>query len=344
MAEYLARVVEGIEKLARKEMEDLGLEIISVEKGSVIFQGKEEDMYRANYLLKTVERIIIILNKQKLDDITTVELEKKHKRCRDFSLEIDAKNPQMKRRAIKEILMDKIKADREKENCEERYHAYVVNDKILFGLDTTGKSLKSRGYEMYKHPSALNSTVAAAMARMANSKTSVDPFCGSGTIPIENSHLWSHMPNKFREFQFFKMHEFDKETWKEIKERYREKKIHWKNYGIEIKKEYVKGAIMSAKKAKANIQCTVGHGETVNDYPQELKTIVTNPPYGLRVGTKKEVFKLYEKFAKNLEEHLAGGTLVIITPHSKFENYFKLTEKLKVRIGKLNANIYQFKI
>ncbi len=344
MVEYLARVVDGIEKLARQEIKDLGLETTSVEKGSVIFQGKEEDMYRANYLLKTVERIIMILNNQKLDEIKNIELERKHKRCRDFALVIDAKNPHMKRKEIREILMDKVKVGREKEKCEERYYAYVVNDKILFGLDTTGESLKRRGYEMYKHPSALNSTVAAAMSRMANSKTILDPFCGSGTVPIENNHIWGQMPNKFREFQFFKMPEFNKEAWLVIKRRYGDKRITWKNYGIDIKREHVKGAIMNAKRAKANIMCTEGHGENVKDYPQELKTIVTNPPYGLRVGTKKQVFKLYEKFAKNLEEHFSGGTLVIITPHPKLENYFTLSEKLKVRIGKLEANIYKFKI
>lgn len=174
----------------------------------------------------------------------------------------------------------------------------------------------------------------------------MDPFCGSGTILIEAYHLRNRVPNLFRDFKFLELPIYDGEMWSEIREKYiaaiRNSPLEL--IGIERFRKHVEGCKMNAERAHVKILCIQGLAERMHKYVDYAPFIITNPPFGLRIGSKRKIFKLYEDFAKELEQHFSGSELTIIMPSTKFEAYFHILEKRNILYGNLHVNAYRFRI
>ena len=129
-----------------------------------------------------------------------------------------------------------------------------------------------------------------------------------------------------------------------MKENRKIKKRELELIGVERFRKHVEGAKLNAKKAGVNIRCMVGYAENLHSYVNYAPHIITNPPFGLRIGSKKKIFRLYEEFARELEEYFSGSSLTLIMPYSKFEHYFKVVEKREILYGDLTTKLYRFKI
>jgi len=188
---------------------------------------------------------------------------------------------------------------------------WATGEYILILRDLGLNALHARPYLKFRHPAALNPVLAHLMLRVAgwHGESIADPFCGSGTILIEAA-----------------LH-------------------HGKitGFGVDIRKEYVAGARKNAAAAGVNIRFLRGDAQELHKYG-ESKYIITNPPYGLRMGNRKKIYTLYEKFAEELEEHFSGSILVVITPVSKLEHYFTVLDSLEIVHGKLKNKIWKLKI
>jgi len=348
--EYLSETIKGIEDLAAKEIVELGGKIKEIGAGYIIYSGEKELIYRANYLAKNIDRVVIILQKGPLGNEEEIEMPNFMKNAKECSLTMHTENSELSRKKIKELLRGKMKQlckdGKEVINARYALFSYISGNNDILGIDTTGAPLRERGYFKFRHPASLNPLIANAMVKSGGEREIIDPFCGSGTILIEAHHHWSKTPNMFRDFQFSEIDEINQEFGAQIANMINK----WQNehmgkyYGIDINKKYVFGAHENAKAAKASISCTVGNAESLHRYVDSVKLIITNPPYGLRVGTKKDVFKLYENFALELEEHFSGVNMVIITPYEKFEHYFTVLEKRNIQFGKLAVWLYKLKI
>ena len=352
---FLATTVYGLEDLASQEIRSFGAKINSIFPGKVIFEGDDELIYLLNYSAKTIFRVVILLGMgevENLEDIKkivkegdfqirgTFGVESKRRGEHDFtSMDISA--------TVGEIILKKSSSAKVYlDDPQTKILCWLDQNLFYYGIDTTGESLHRRGYRVYQHPAPINPVLASLMLRFSgwHGDILVDPFCGSGTILIEAYHNYNHMPNLFRDFRFRRLELYDEDRWKEIKmkENRKIKKRELELIGVERFRKHVEGAKLNAKKAGVNIRCMVGYAENLHSYVNYAPHIITNPPFGLRIGSKKKIFRLYEEFARELEEYFTGSELTIIMPSTKFEAYFHILEKREVLYGNLRVNAYRF--
>ncbi len=352
---YLSTTMKGLEDIAMNELKTLGAKDFKIMEGKIIYHGNEHFFYRANYLAKTINRVVIIFsmeNFENLKDIKRIVLNsdlcfkgtfgvttERHGKHNFTSIDVNA--------IIGEALLQKCPDTKVKlDDPDVRVLAWILDSLFLLGIDTTGISLHRRGYRIKKHPTSLNSVIAASMIRISGWRKGilVDPFCGSGTIPIEAYHAFKGIPNMWRDFAFKRISFFDEERWEKTKRSVKIKRGEPDVYGFDSEKKYIQNAMENVSRANAKIICGKGRAEELHKNIRNVDYIVTNPPYGLRMGNRKKIFKLYEDFARELEENFSGTIMVVITPHKKFEYYFDVLEMRNVLYGELQAKIYKLKI
>ncbi len=354
---YLSTTVKGIEDLAAKEIEGYGGRIDKILPGKVVYEGDDNLFYVLNYNGKKINRVVQLLG---IGEISNLEDIKEIVRSTDIpygryslgvrtertghhefrSIDVSA--------AVGEVLLElNPEARVNLDDPDVPIMAWVIDDLFMFGVDTTGRSLHRRGYRVAKHPASLNPVIASAMVSLSEWKGGIfaDPFCGSGTVLIEAYHLKRKVPNIFRDFHFIRLPWFDNSVWMEIKEKYSgfsgsEPEL----LGIDENSRFIEAAIKNAEQARVRMRCMVGDAREMYRYVGNVSSIVTNPPYGLRMGNRKKVYSLYEQFAEMLEEYFSGITFVVITPISKFEHYFTVIEKRDILYGDLHAWLYKMKI
>ena len=213
-------------------------------------------------------------------------------------------------------------------------------------MDTTGDdALHKRWYRVYSHPAPLNAAVAASLLRIAEWKENevlFDPMTGSGTIPIEAALMGRNIAiGKNREFAYFKI-------FGRILPESREKDTIMHIYGMEKFRKHIEGAKENAKAAGVNDTIKFFQGDATKFHDMEVDVIVANPPYGLRIGSKKMIEKLYGAFLSNAINILgSNGRLVVITASynemrkEAMENNFIIEEEIPVRYGDLDTIVFK---
>lgn len=214
----------------------------------------------------------------------------------------------------------------------------VIHNELYVGIDTTGDdALHKRWYRVYNHPAPLNSAIASCMIRLANwnkNKSLFDPMCGGGTIPIEAALKERNIPiGKNREFAYFKL-------YGKILPYIEENREFMEIYGMDKFKKHVNGAIRNAESAGVKDTINFFQGDATLK-KLEADIIITNPPYGLRIGSKRILKDLYSKFVENL----FADKIVVITAEYKIfesflENHYYDYYKIPVKYGNLDARIF----
>lgn len=355
--EFLSTTVHGFEDLAAKEIQNLGGKIERVFPGKIIFSGDEELIYLLNFRGKTIFRVVILLG---MDEVEGLEDIRKIVRAGDFQIHgtfgVESKRKgqhnftSMDISAVvgEEILRKSPEAKVYLDAPKTKILCWLDENRFFYGVDTTGESLHRRGYRVYHHPAPINPALAASLVKWSSWKGErlVDPFCGSGTILIEAAHLINRVPNKFRDFKFKDLWFYDEKMWEEIRKstlaEAKDRKLDL--IGVERFQKHVKGCKLNAEKAGVSLICLQGLAEKLHMYIDNAPHVITNPPFGLRIGSKKKIFKLYEDFSLEMEEHFSGTQITIITPYTKFEHYFKVLEKRDILYGKLRTKAYKMKV
>ncbi|EHP86137.1 rRNA (guanine-N(2)-)-methyltransferase [Methanotorris formicicus Mc-S-70] len=230
----------------------------------------------------------------------------------------------------------------------------VILNELIIGIDTTGdEGLHKRGYRAYNHPAHLNASIASALVKLSNWKDDgilLDPMCGSGTILIEGAMIKRNIPpGKFRDdFAFIKL--FGRDILEGIKSQIVENEKILKLYGIEKFKKHIEGAVKNAE--------NVGVADTINFIEgdatelekiglKEVDVVITNPPYGIRIGGKRMVRNLYNNFLNSLKKIAYNQSrIVIITAEDKIlrnaaiNNNYKIKEEFKVMYGGLDTIVF----
>lgn len=359
----------GLEKILSNELKKMGYKLKNANNGIVEFYGKEYDYYKLNILLRTAERVMIKIGEfyaETFDELF------------DGILDIDLKQYLPKNG---KIIIDKVRSSKSKlynkstiqsivkksiiENLKKGYkintyneekgvykiRVYIKNNKVTLALDTSGDGLHKRGYRKYVSEAPLRETIAAAMILKSGWKRRyplIDPFCGSGTIPIEGVLYGLNIPpGIYRDFSFndwynFNSNLFDgmkKELLKEI-DYNKELKI----YGYDKAYKMIEIARKNAGNFDINKYITFvkANMESINlDYKEGH--IITNPPYGDRLKDKDHAEKIYEQM-RYLKRKYPDFKYTIITSHEEFEDFFgsKAKNKKKIINGNHEAYIYYF--
>ena len=365
-----AAVAAGMEALVGKELRKLGIEC-QVENGKALFTGTMETIAKANVWLRTADRVKIIVGEFKATTFEELFEGVKAMNWEDY-LPLDAEFP-VAGKSIKSTLfavpdVQSITKKAIVNKLREVYHrpasvplaetgakfqleVALRNDIATLTIDTTGPSLFKRGYRVDKGGAPLKENMAAALVLLTNwfpDMPFIDCTCGSGTIPIEAALIARNIaPGLNRQFSFEAWDWFDQSILNEVKTAARKEikhDIHLDIAGFDVDGRIVEVAKENAQNAGV-ADDIVFKQLRVQDFQTDKQygVIISNPPYGERLGETENVQKLYKEMGVVLRP-LDTWSKYILTSDLQFEEFYgaKVTKKRKLYNGALRVDYYQY--
>lgn len=367
--ELIATTGFGLEAVAKREIMDLGYEIVNVEDGKVTYKADERGIVRSNLWLRTPDRILM-----KIAEFKALEFEDLFQRVKGYPWEelipIDGKftvnGSSVKSKlssvpacqsVVKKAIVERLKEFYVVDRFEETGAQYTVKvsllkDRATITVDTSGSSLHKRGYRVAPVAAPMKENMAAALVMLSywrEGRLLVDPCCGSGTIPIEAAMIEMNIaPGLNRHFACEKWEFIDKKLWKEEKKKAYEAIDYDKDIRIkasDINKEALKAAVENACEAGVDdcIEFTVADIKKL-EATEPNGIIITNPPYGERIGEEKDIEKIYKKLTDFYNQN-PDWSLFVITTDEEFEEKVmgrKANRRRKLFNGRLKTCYYQF--
>lgn len=358
----LATSAFGLEGILKEEIIKLGYRVTSVENGKVVFEGDELAVARSNLNLRTADRVYILMGEfqamsfdELYDNIKEVPAENYIEKDGTFHIYAKSVKSELFSKSDIQKISKKAMADRlcsvyETTWIDETGPLYPITVSILKNtvqvlLDTSGEALHKRGYRTEGNTAPLRETLAAAIVLLSGydgKSHFVDPMCGSGTIVIEAALIARNIPPGInRRFLSEKWMGFDKSVYRKAREMGFEGivELDRKLEGYDIDRRSVRKSIENAKRFGVLDDCHFQVRE-VNDFSTRHKSgyLVTNPPYGERIGEKKELDKLYNTIENKLI-NLYNYRVSILT---SFEGMKKPDKNRKLYNGKIKTYLYQY--
>ncbi len=364
----VATCLFGLEHILGEEIDALGYKRISTIDGRIIFEGDEEAIARCNLWLRTAERVFILLDTFRATTFTdlfegtkVLPWEELIPKDGEFPVKGHAIKStlfsipdcqKIIKKAVATKLSSVYKTDWLPENgAKYQIEFFILKDEASLMIDTSGTALHKRGYRPQSMPAPLRETLAAAMVKLARPREDVllhDPFCGSGTIPIEAAMLVSNTaPGLFRTFAAENFAWMSKEIWQNAREEAKnavKMDCTFEAYASDIDHEAVKNAELCVKKAGMERHIKVFQADALDITTGGRRgTVVCNPPYGERLGTMKEAETLYKKMGKQFAA-LGAWQIYVLTSNESFERlYGRRADKVrKLYNGMLPCYYYQF--
>lgn len=368
--ELIAPCHFGLEAVLKREIIDLGYEISSVEDGRVSFYGDEDAICRANIFLRTAERVLL-----KVGSFTAVTFEELFDKTKALPWEEYipkngkfwvAKAASVKSRLFSPSDIQSIMKKAMVRRLQECYHVewfpedgpsypvrvFLMKDIVTVGIDTSGISLHKRGYREVSGKAPITETLAAALIMLTpwrRDRILVDPFCGSGTFPIEAAMMAANIaPGMNRSFiaeEWINL--IPKKYWYDVIDEANdliEDDIDVDIQGYDIDDSVIKIARRNAREAGVDHMIHFQERD-VKDlrHPKKYGFIITNPPYGERLEDKKDLPALYQAFGESFRK-LDCWSAYMITSYEDAERYFgrKADKNRKIYNGMLKTYFYQF--
>lgn len=368
--ELIAPCHFGLESVLKKEIVDLGYEITEVEDGRVTFCGDVEAVCRANVFLRTAERIL-----WKVGSFHATTFEELFEKTREIPWEnyipkdgkfwvakaasVKSKlfSPSDIQSIMKKAMVKRLQAKYGIDWFQEDGSSYPVRvflkkDVVTVGIETSGASLHKRGYRAIAGKAPITETLAAALILLTpwrKDRILVDPFCGSGTFPIEAAMIGANIaPGMNRSFL--------SEEWENLIPRqawYRtideahdgiRQQVEMDIQGYDADPQVVRVARNNA--AEAGVEAYIHFQErevSRLSHSGKYGFVITNPPYGERLEEKKDLPALYRTLGERMKEMSTWSTYMI-TSYEEAEQYFgrKADKNRKIYNGMLKTYFYQF--
>lgn len=367
---YFAQAPGMMEELCQQELIELGAENTKVAYRGVYFSADKETLYKINYTSRLLSRVLAPLIKFYCPDpnlllkyARNVRWEEMFTVDQTFAITASVSkskitNSLFAAQKLKDGIADYFRDKTGKRpsvnvsSPDVRINLFIEKDKAVISLDTSGESLHKRGYRLLSGEAPMQETLAAAIIKISgwDGETPLwDPMCGSGTILCEALMHYCKIPaQKLRSnFGFFYMPDFDKQLWENIKEE-ENKKIRPLPKGI------ISGSDKSQKTievAQANLSRLPFFGAVdLRCHPfQHVKefedgTLITNPPYGIRLGILEEVKELYKELGDFIKQKCKGTTAFIYTgdPGLRKSIGLRTSRRIPLVNGKLEGVLLQF--
>ena len=346
--EWIAPCHFGLESVLKREIQDLGYEIVQVEDGRVTFRGGMDAVCRANIFLRTAERILL-----KAGCFRAVTFEELFQRTKDIpweryipengrfwvtkaaSVKSRLFSPSDIQSVMKKAMVERMKSVYHTEWFTEDgapypVRVFLMKDMVTIGIDTTGVSLHKRGYRPAAGKAPIAENLAAALIMLTpwrKDRILVDPFCGSGTIPIEAAMMAANIaPGMNREFTAEEWANLvDRKYWYEAIDEAHDlmnTDIDTDIQGYDIDGEVLKTARRNAADAGVEHLIHFQRREVSQlSHPGKYGFIITNPPYGERLEEKEALPDLYREFGESFRK-LDTWSAYMITSYADAERYF----------------------
>ena len=368
--ELIAPCHFGMEAVLKREIYDLGYDITEVSDGRVTFQGDEEAVARANVFLRTAERILI-----KVASFKAVTFDELFEGTRAVAWEDYipkdgrfwvAKASGIKSKLfsssdiqsiVKKAMVERLKETYDVSWFEENGASYplrvsIMKDIVTIGLDTTGESLHKRGYRKLVSKAPVAENLAAAMIMLTpwnKDRVLVDPFCGCGTIPIEAALMACNIaPGMKRDFTAQKWTNIiEGKNWTDAVDEAED--LIDMSVDTDIQGYDIDGDIIKAARDNASL---AGVADKIHfqrrpvaelHHPKKYGFLITNPPYGERIGDKEEMNALYKELA-DAYRGLDSWSAYIISGYDEVEKIMgrKADKNRKIYNGMMKTYYYQF--
>lgn len=362
---YFAQVPGMMEEICEAELTELGASNTKTSYRGVYFDATLENIYRINYMARMVSRVLAPLKTEHCDDAKQlIKIAQKIRWEEIISLnntfaitssvaKSRVTNSLYAAQCLKDGIADYFRErfgrrpDVSVSNPDVRINLHIEEDSAVISLDTSGESLHKRGYRLLAGDAPMQETLAAAMIRLSNwngEQPLWDCMCGSGTIICEALMHFCKIPSQYlrKKFGFMNLPEFNKDNWLEIKESF-DKSIR------PLPKDLIKGSDKSQKMIDVakdnlsrlpfseNIELKCHPFDHVSSFENGL--LITNPPYGIRLGEREEVEILYKELGDFIKRNCNGTTAFIYTgePSLRKNIGLKTSRRIPLVNGKLEG-------
>jgi putative N6-adenine-specific DNA methylase len=366
--DIIATSAMGLESIVAKEVRDLGYDC-QVENGKITYKGDQSAIARSNLWLRTADRVKIKVAEFKaysFDELfeKTKALNWEEYLSADVEFPVSGKSVKSKlysvpdcQAIVKKAIVDRLKSKYKQVSWFAetgplfKIEVSILKDVVTLTIDTSGAGLHKRGYRTGQGEAPLKETLAAALIMLTNWKADkpfIDPFCGSGTIPIEAALIGQNIAPGFnREFVSETWSWMDSKVWDEARIE-AEDLADYDQYlditGCDIDHRMVD--IAKANSFEAGLGDLIEFKQMqVRDIStrKEYGVIVGNPPYGERLGEKKAVEQMYREMGQAFKK-LDTWSVYMITSNPDFEQHYgkPATKKRKLFNGFIRADLYQY--
>ncbi|MCA9047330.1 MAG: class I SAM-dependent RNA methyltransferase [Planctomycetaceae bacterium] len=366
--DLIATASFGLENVVAEELRQLGYADCRVQDGRVLFSGTERDIARCNLWLRSADRVLIRVGEFPAGDFGQLFDQTEQLPWSEL-LPVDARFP-VKGRSIrsrlhsvpkvqsvtKKAIVESLKKTYQRFRFEETGAEFTVEVSLLkdmatLTIDTSGIGLHKRGYRSVVGVAPLRETIAAGLLQLSfwnPDRALMDPFCGSGTIPIEAALIGRNIaPGLSRSFISEDWRWLDRAVWKDVRTEARDLRRR-SMAGPILASDHDPQAVRLAQRGATE----AGVADTIRFSCQELSElrtnlkygcVVTNPPYGERIGTDEEVKAVYRVMGQVFAS-FDTWSLYVLTSHREFERYFgrRAQRRRKLYNGRLECQFYQF--
>ena len=365
--EFSVPCLFGLEGLAGDELRRMNCENVRVENGRVLFSGDETAMAKANIGLRTGERVLILLAdfqartfEELFQGVYRANLEDYIPKDGAFPVKGHCLNSQLMSVPDCQAIVKKAASRRLGEKygmswlpetgVKYQLQFSLMNDRVQLYLDTSGPGLHKRGYRANGNDAPLRETLAAAMVTLTHYRGREflwDPFCGSGTIPIEAALIARNQaPGMYRRFSAEAFSWVDPKIWGEVRTEFRDKEFkgNYRILGSDNDPKCISLSMANARKAGVDKLITFQDGDaTKMSLPTDSGILICNPPYGQRMLEQQSAQRLYAALGRHLK-YADGWKKYIITSEPEFEHYFgkRADKKRKLYNGMIKCDYYMY--
>ena len=370
--QYFASCPRGLESILSNELASLGAEEIKIVDGGVKFESTTEIMYRANLTSRIATRILCRVangNYKTEDDLYNAALNVKWANLFDVSHGIKVSTTGVKcplksldfmTLRIKDAVCDQFRSqvnarpNVEIRDPDIRIHLYLEADYFDLYIDTSGQPLYQRGFRKSSVEAPIRENLAAGILALSGWKpgdTLLDPMCGSGTFLIEAAMIaLNKAPGLKRNFGFEHWKNFDSVLFKNIKSEYQEqiKPLVFSHiYGSDEDLRAIRVTKGNLEEAGLKIAVELSR-KSFNDIvaPAKEGVLITNPPYGVRIGEDEDLAKAYPLWASTMKQKLAGWRTYFLTSDLRMPKLMRLSPSKKTPLynGALDCRLFEIKM
>jgi putative N6-adenine-specific DNA methylase len=365
----IATTSSGLEAIVKREVQTLGYKILAVSPGKVEIEATPEDIPKLNLWLRCAGRILIKMGEFEavtFDDLFegTRSLPWEDWITQDGKFLVNGRSVKSIlgsvracQSIVKKAVVERLKAVYKTEWFEETGPEFTIQvalrkDVAVLTIDTSGSGLNKRGYRVHAAEASLRETLAAAMVKLSfwrEDRLLIDPMCGAGTIPIEAALISRNIaPGLRREFASEKWPAIGRRVWQLERDQAAESvrsDVPLEIFGYDLDPANIEAAKANAKNARV-ARDIIFSQKDVRDLwiDQQFGIMITNPPYGEKMGEFKEINQIYISLNKTFRKKM-GWSVYVLTADKKFPDYFKRARPDKVRKlynGVIEVNYYQY--
>ena len=369
MYELFLTCPKGLEKICKKEIEDIGIKAVQLHDGGISLDGSMEDIYRVNHYSRTGMNLLVKLLDFSFSDIKTfydfVYNYKWHtiihpKSTFSINSNIIQKNSifnnsQFASLKIKDAICDRIRKSKgrrpeiDKKNPQISIRSIIDKTSCTIYINSSGNPLYMRGYKKNQHKASINESLASGLIFLSewDKKTAfLDPMCGSGTIPLEACMIKKRIPAGInRTFAFQNWLNYDQDLYQIIVKKsidLIDEESKADIFGTDINADYINDCKSNAQSFQFNLGLNFKL-KNINNFNQEKKYhIVTNPPYEIRIGDEQQIKRIHQGL-KNLLK-LKSSIYLIYPEDSDFiKNQYNFTKLSSLYNGPIKCGFYRIK-